>query len=476
MRNDDAENTGDLPAPFNAERHGQSESLSASCTSPPLPPSRPTRVRWIVFALACVTSWLLYLHRYAWNFITPELRAQHGFTETQVQTLTACFGPTYGFGQVPSGMACDFFGPHLFVSVILVLWSLCLPLHGVVQGFYGLALVRLLFGAAQAGCYPALSKATQAWFPPASRTTVQAFVATFFGRGGAAMASIVMATLLMGACGLSWRWALVVMGTCGVAFSVVFWFWFRDAPADDPRVNDAERTLIAGHDHRPPPQRRAVLPWRLALANRSLRIFVVQQALNAGADMIYVSLMGQYFLKVRGIDLATAGLMASLPLWGGAVGGLIGGLCNDALIRGTGHRRWTRTGIGFTGSILACLLMLLVIHQTGAAAAAWALFAVKFFADWNQPTVWGTVTDLGGRYSGTVFGIINTAGTVGGVVAPIVFGQIVDAHTTWATVGGKQVAIAWDFGPLFATVSCMYVGSALCWLLIDCTRTLDRPG
>ena len=30
---------------------------------------RPTQVRWLIFALACATSWLLYLHRYAWGVI-----------------------------------------------------------------------------------------------------------------------------------------------------------------------------------------------------------------------------------------------------------------------------------------------------------------------------------------------------------------------------------------------------------------------
>ena len=28
------------------------------------PFARPTRVRWLIFGLACAASWLLYLHRY----------------------------------------------------------------------------------------------------------------------------------------------------------------------------------------------------------------------------------------------------------------------------------------------------------------------------------------------------------------------------------------------------------------------------
>ncbi|MBL8825793.1 MAG: hypothetical protein JNM18_02325 [Planctomycetaceae bacterium] len=34
---------------------------------------RPTNIRWIVFGLASSTSWLLYLHRYAFALIKPKL-------------------------------------------------------------------------------------------------------------------------------------------------------------------------------------------------------------------------------------------------------------------------------------------------------------------------------------------------------------------------------------------------------------------
>ena len=29
---------------------------------------RPTNIRWLIFALACGTSFVLYLHSYTWNY------------------------------------------------------------------------------------------------------------------------------------------------------------------------------------------------------------------------------------------------------------------------------------------------------------------------------------------------------------------------------------------------------------------------
>ena len=119
--------------------------------------------------------------------------------------------------------------------------------------------------------------------------------------------------------------------------------------------------------------------------------------------------------------------------------------------------------------------MFVVISRDSGVAAGWALFAVKFFSDWSQPTVWGACTDLGGRYSATVFSIINTSGTVGGVIAPVTFGAILDFNSVATMVEGHEKMIA-NYDALFYLVAAIYLVSAACWLFIDCTDSLDRHG
>ena len=55
-------------------------------------------MRWIVFALACATSFLLYLHRYSWNIIGPQLQEESSFTNTQTAFLFSLFYYTYATG------------------------------------------------------------------------------------------------------------------------------------------------------------------------------------------------------------------------------------------------------------------------------------------------------------------------------------------------------------------------------------------
>lgn len=429
----------------------------------------PTQVRWLMFVLACGTSWFLYLHRYAWNILKPELQEQYGLNETQSGFVFSLFYWTYAAGQIPSGVAIDLFGAHLFLGVSILLWSAALVAFGMTTDLTVVKGLRLLFGAAQAGCYPGLTKATRVWFPQSSRTMVQGWIATTFGRGGGAMSTIILGSFLMQWCGLNWQSAIAVMGLAGVVFGVLFLLLFRSSPAQHPSVNDAERSLIA--------EDRAVqaftgrLPWREAIRNRSLLCFIVQQFLDAGSDVAFVYLMGSYFKGRYGLDIGKIGWLASLPLWGGAMGGIVGGWLNDRFIRTTNNRRWVRSGIGCVGKVIGCAMLLLASQQEVAVAAGCALMAAKFFSDWSQPTTWGTCTDLGGRCSATVFSIINTSGTIGGIVMPMVFGAVLDACTATINVNGITLsAINWT--PFLCLLAGMYMASAIAWLTIDCTKSI----
>lgn len=484
----------------------------------------PTKRRWIVFGLAAATSFILYLHRYTWNFIRPELMTEYNYSNQEMGYLDTAFYASYSLGQIPGGIICDVFGPHLFVGIIIAIWSLTMPCLGLAGSLNGLITARLGFGAAQAGCYPSLAKVTREWFPIGQRTTMQGLIASFFGRSGGAMSSLLFGSLMMGVCGFSWRIALTMFALFGLVLAVFFIWLCRNRPEDDPRCNDAERALIHAGDEIPDDDQPKFLPVGRALKNSSLRMFVVQQYMNAGADYVYSVLMGSFFIESRGVtDKVILGILASMPLWGGACGGVAGGFLNDFLIRTTGSRRRARTIVGFSGKVLACIFLYAALmypnvpilpsivdwfdgviasfiltryESSGLVFGSWQgvaleqitavvtrnsmplvaaamLFVTKFFTDWTQPTVWGTSTDLGGRYSATVFSVINMAGGVAGAITPLVGGWLLDHYATTSIVDGEEVMVT-HYEPVFLMVGVMYLLSAVCWLFINSEDSLDR--
>lgn len=434
----------------------------------------PTQIRWTIFLLACGTSWLLYVHRYVWNIINPILVKTFDIDQTTAGWVFAIFYVTYAAGQIPSGVFIDRFGPHRFLSWSIGGWSLALAGFAFTGQLWILGCLRALFGAAQAGCYPALTKTTRLWFPLRSRTMIQGLIATTSGRMGGAMSPILMGTLLMGYGGLSWQTTLLILSGAGLLFAVSFAVFFRNSPEVHPGVNAAELALIRDGATTAAPQ-GGMLPWGEAFRNRSLRVFVVQQYLDAGSDVVFVSLIGAFFLQSYGVDIKKAGWLTSLPLWGGAFGGIAGGWLNEYCISRWGNRRWARSLIGAIGKMIGAMAIIVMTLQGAPVAAGVMLCVAKFFSDWSQPTVWGTCTDLGGRYSATVFSIINTSGTVGGVIMPPIFGRLLDSFTTSTTVASEVVKTT-NWSPLFYLIAAMYLGSGICWLMIDCTKSLEKGG
>src|SRR5439155_5852258 len=105
-----------------------------------------------------------------------------------------------------------------------------------------------------------------------------------------------------------------------------------------------------------------------------------------------------YVDEAKGVMVGATGWMAALPLLGGAIGGMAArGMLQGWLIHKTGNRRWSRSGIGLVGNLLAgaCLFASLAFNSPLHIVSIF--FCLKFFADWAQPTCWGAITDMGGR-------------------------------------------------------------------------------
>jgi len=428
----------------------------------------------VVFSLAATTSFLLYLHRYTWNLVRPELEAEYQLSNTQLEALGSAFFFPYALGQIPGGIVCDLFGPHLFLVVIIIAWSILLPLHGLTGNFTALLAIRGGFGFFQAGCYPALSQVTRAWFPMRKRTQIQGWIASAFGRGGGAMASIIMGSFLMGYLQLHWLTSLWILSIAGVLFAFIFLILFRNTPPEGIDETAVTTKELAGSEateksaSSPPPR---MLPFKVALRNRSYVILLVQQFLNAGSDVVFALILGSYFRSLGAGTGAELGVLISLPLWGGALGGIFGGYANDWAINRFSSRRWSRSTVAGIGLGMGGLLVISAVAYPDPRTVAIGLMVARFFADWNQPTVWGTCTDLGGRYSATVFGITNMSGNMGAFFTPFAVGILLDYFSKMENVGGEMVRQT-DYVPAFIMCGGMMLVAATGWLFVDCTQKI----
>ena len=265
----------------------------------------------------------------------------------------------------------------------------------------------------------------------------------FSDAAGGAASFVLFGTVLIGWMGLSWRQAVVVLTVLGCVFGGIFLYLFRNTPKDHPQANDAEADLINEGETETVSATRSALRWSTVLKSTNMKVFFVQQFTSAFADNVYVYWIPLFLFTAKGIDTKSAGWMAAMPLLGGAIGGMIGGTLQSYLIVRTGNRRWSRSWIGLIGKLLATVFIFVSLAFSDAIWIVSVFFIVKFFSDWSQPTVWGTITDIAGRNAASVFGIINTVGSIAAVMAGPLMGLTImyfsDSHsTTRETVAAEK--------------------------------------
>ncbi len=427
--------------------------------------TRPTNVRWLVFALGCGTSWLLYVHRYAFGVIKSDLVSAFNLTGEQLGFLDATFSTCYAVFQVPLGLLVDLVGCHVFLASTIGLWSSALTMYAWAPSLGYLALAQAALGAGQAGTFPALSRVTRTWFPASVRTTVQGWVGVFSARIGGFSANLFVATFLIGTLALGWRSAIYVLAAVGIVQAGLFLALFRNSPRKHPRCNGAEADLIegprgAGSATERMPIRTLVRTMK-ARSLLNLGILCMEAVFSAFADVVFSNWIPLFLERVHGLTKAGMGLYASLPLAGGALGGVVGGILNDRLIRRTGNVRWARSLLGFSGKGLAAVALggALLLYDRPYAFAL-SLIVVKFFADVSLATRWGAATDIGGRVTATVFATVNAVGVLGQIGGGLVYGRVIPQSRD-----AMRDAAGWM--PMFTIAAGMYVACAVAWLFVN---------
>jgi len=431
-----------------------------------------TRIRYLILVLSCSLSSVLYLHRYTWGFIKKDVQDEFGWDNATLGWLDSCFPLTYGIGSIPSGIACDWFGARLFLVLIVLLWSLSLGWTSIAATKWGMAASRLSLGLTQSGCYPTLGKISKNWFPRINRTMSQSLMTASGRLGGAA--AFVIVPVLMVRLELSWRSSLGVLTLLGVALATVVFLLFGNSPREHRWANQEEADFVTTSDPVAVHSSGSVLSWRHVLRSSNMWLLLGRAFFSNLADFVYVYWIPYYFLTVKQTNLGNAalnaGLYAALPLLGGAAGGICSGWTQDHLIRRFGNRRWVRSLIGFTAKFLAMGFILGSLYFQSPTVIAWMFFTVKFFGDWEGPVTWGTATDIGGKNSATVFGWINTTGSVAAVVAGPVTVWIIMAFSDSADPEEFTIA-GWN--ALFVVMALEYLIVAVIWLFINCTVPIE---
>jgi sugar phosphate permease len=410
--------------------------------------------RWYVLALISVMYLITYLDRVNISTAAPQISKEFGFDKITMGVIFSAFVWAYAVFQVPGGWLSDRFGARRVLTGVVTYWSIMTAATAAAFSGVSFIAVRFLFGIGEAGAFPGATRAMQLWYPRSERGLVQG-VTHSASRLGAAIAPPIV-VLIMST--LGWRSVFYICGAVGLIWSVWWALTYRNLPEEHALVNKAELEAIRGRSadgaiNPPPVQQETKVPWSNLVTSGNMWAIMLAYFTYVYCLWIFLSWLPTYLIEVRHFTLIKVGIFASLPLWAGVVGDTLGGLATDWLLKITGSAKIGRRTVAITG-LLGCAACIVPAALTADAyVAVYCLTASMFFLEFTIGPSWSVPMDTGGKYSGTVSGMMNMAGNIGGALSPIVFGFLAQ--------GGN-----WE-APFIVAAALLVVGSAIWAFWLD---------
>ena len=388
------------------------------------------RLRWIIALLLFLSTMINYVDRLALSIVSRDLRAEFHMTEQDYSYVITAFLVAYAVMYAGSGYLVDRLGTRRGFAAFISTWSIAALLHAVVVGRWSLTAVRFLLGLGEPGNWPAAAKAVGEWFPPHQR----ALGVGIFNAGsslGSAIAPPMVAYLTLR---YGWRFAFLFTGALGLAWLIAWLFFYQ--PPHRNRLLRAEEYAAIKDQVEPPAETEAVrsrVNWRKVIAMRECYTLILARFFTDPVIYFVIFWLPEYLRKERGFDLKMVGDYAWVPFTVAGGGYLFGGWLSGRLMRAGWKLPDARKfGLLLSALIMPAAILAPLVPDAWMAIAATCCITVghSFFVS-NIQTL---PTDLfRGNEVGTASGFSGMGGAVGGVLANLGTGYIVQ-HFSYAPV------------------------------------------
>ncbi|MBI3210296.1 MAG: MFS transporter [Candidatus Solibacter usitatus] len=368
---------------------------------------------------------ITYMDRVVISSAAPVIRKEFGYSLETMGGILAAFRWGYALFQIPGGWFGDLLGPRRALTLIVIWWSAFTSLTALSWNELSMRTFRFLFGVGEAGAFPIATRSLSRWILPTERGFAQGI--THAGsRIGAACTPPLVVWLMVS---YGWRSPFFVFGAVGLVWAAVWFYYYRDSPAEHSSVNAPELELIQRHMPSASQAKHAV-PWRGILSSSNVQVLCLMYFCYGYCLSVYLDWFPTYLKDSRGFNLKEMGFYASLPLLAGTAGDLMGGWVSDWIGHRSGNLRMARKVVAVTGFVMAAAFILPATFTKDPLASVWFTCLALFGLELTVGVSWAVPLDIGGDYAGSVSAVMNTFGNVGGALSPTVLAFLV-THYGW---------------------------------------------
>ncbi len=351
----------------------------------------------------------------------------------EIGYLFSGFSWAYVLAQLPSGWLLDRFGTKQVYGTSILAWSLFAALAGFAGYLNGavaftvIFALRLLSGLAQSPVFPGNGRIVAAWFPSTERGMASAIF------NSSQYFALVLFAPLMGwiAHTFGWKECFWLLGIMGLGLTALWSRVIYDVKGH-PDINEAEITTIEQGGGlcvigAAKQEIGTQISWKAIgkmLSNRMLVGIYLGQYSITTLTWFFLTWFPLYLSQARHMSIAKVGVAAALPALVGSVGGILGGLASDKLLRLGYSLSFSRKAPIVAGMALAMSLMLCNLIDT-----QWGILlmmSLAFFGKGFGALGWTVVSDTSPKgMVGLNGGLFNLCGNIAGITTPIVIGYLV---------------------------------------------------
>jgi ACS family hexuronate transporter-like MFS transporter len=420
--------------------------------------------RWWIVALLFGAAVLNYVDRQTLSALAPTIQHDLAMDDRDYANVVNLFLVAYTIAYLISGRIADKMGTRASMALFVVWWSVANMLTAAAQGVRSLSGLRFLLGLGEAGVWPAASKAVSEWFPARERALAIG-VYTMGATIGATVAPYLVIPLATHAYhetmpavanwlgqGIGWRVAFILTGLAGLVW-VVPWLWMYRQPRASKLITDGERKLIedsAAAENPADSVAANAWSWKQVLLFRGTWLLLLGRLITDPVWYFYQFWFPKYLsadrhlsqeqLKITWIIYAAAG-----------VGSLLGGWLSGQFVkRGTApaaSRLWVMLGC-------ACLMPLspFIAHAAGLNLAMTLTVCTVLASLAWLINISSLVVDVVPKHSlGTVFSVVATGSTIGGIIMNMIVATMVSGPST-KPAGFLDQGIKTVLGPVLESV------------------------
>jgi ACS family hexuronate transporter-like MFS transporter len=380
------------------------------------------KYRWVIATLLFLATTINYIDRQVIGLLKPTLEKFFSWDERDYGYIVMAFQGSYALGLLFFGRWIDKVGTKLGYALSIAVWSVAAMSHALARSAWGFAAARVGLGLGESGNFPAAIKSVAEWFPKKER----AFATGFFNSGtniGAVFAPLLVPWIL-GVYG--WQEVFVITGALGLLWLIPWWLIY-DHPSRHKKLSPEELAYIQGDaDEQEENKDHRRVGWKQLFSYRQTWAFLLGKFLTDPVWWFFLFWLPDYFSGTFNLDLKKPGWPLVIVYTATSVGSLGGGYLSSWLIK----KGWPVYKARKTTMFIVAVLVLPIVTAQYA-SSMWVVVALISLAAgahqaWSA-NIFTTASDMFPQKAlSSIVGIGGMAGAVGGMLFPLVVGNLLE--------------------------------------------------